>query len=340
MSRRRNEPWSRREFVSRLTLAGTAGLIGAPAKADPAEPPPETTTIKLQRSSAVCFAPYYVAEDLLRGEGFTDVQYVKEELGAAFQRQLLSGEVDFSVWAVPTLVVMVDKGDAVVGVTGLHVGCFELFAVGAVRSIRDLKGKRLAIPAIYGGAHLVLASMLAHIGLDPQKDVEWVVRPGPEAIRLLAERKVDAFMGFPPEPQELRAKKIGHLVVNMTTDRPWSQYFCCMVVSNREFVRKHPVATKRVIRAILKATQICLLEPERVARLIVDKGYASQYEYALQTVKGLPFAEWRQYDPGDAMRFFALRLHEAGIIKSNPQKIIAQGADWRFVNELKKELKG
>jgi NitT/TauT family transport system substrate-binding protein len=40
------------------------------------------------------------------------------------------------------------------------------------------------------------------------------------------------------------------------------------------------------------------------------------------------------------MRYFALRLHEAGMIKSSPQKIIAQGTDWRFLNELKKELKG
>ncbi len=36
-------------------------------------------------------------------------------------------------------------------------------------------------------------------------------------------------MGFPPDPQELRAKKIGHVVVNSNVDRPWSQYFCCML---------------------------------------------------------------------------------------------------------------
>jgi NitT/TauT family transport system substrate-binding protein len=40
------------------------------------------------------------------------------------------------------------------------------------------------------------------------------------------------------------------------------------------------------------------------------------------------------------VRFWALRLHEAGVIKSSPQKLIAQGTDWRFLNELKKELKG
>ncbi len=93
-------------------------------------------------------------------------------------------------------------------------------------------------------------------------------------MRLLAEGKIDAYLGFPPEPQELRAKQIGHVVVNSTADRPWSQYFCCMVAGNREFVRKHPVATKRALRAILKATDICALEPERAAQLLVDKGYA------------------------------------------------------------------
>ena len=54
----------------------------------------------------------------------------------------------------------------------------------------------------------------------------------------------------------------------------------------------------------------------------------------------VPYGKWREYDPEDTVRFYALRLHEAGMIKSSPQKIIAQGTDWRFLNELKKELKG
>ena len=58
-----------------------------------------------------------------------------------------------------------------------------------------------------------------------------------------------------------------------------------MVAAHREFVRKHPVATKRAVRAILKATDLCALEPERVAQLLVDKDYVSRYDYALQTMK-------------------------------------------------------
>jgi NitT/TauT family transport system substrate-binding protein len=73
---------------------------------------------------------------------------------------------------------------------------------------------------------------------------------------------------------------------------------------------------------------------------MVDHGYTERYDYALQTLKEIPYSRWRDYDPEDALRFYALRLREAGMIKSSPQKIIAQGTDWRFLNELKKELKG
>jgi NitT/TauT family transport system substrate-binding protein len=113
-----------------------------------------------------------------------------------------------------------------------------------------------------------------------------------------------------------------------------------MLVGNPDFVRKHPVATKRAMRAILKADQVCALEPERVARDIVDRGFTKSYDYALQTMQDVPYGRWRQYDPEDAVRFYALRLHEAKVIESTPQKIIAEYTDWRFLNELKKELKG
>ena len=182
--------------------------------------------------------------------------------------------------------------------------------------------------------------MLAHVGLDPRKDIQWVVHPVEEAIRLLQAGRVDAFMGFPPEPQELRARKIGHVVVNSTTDRPWSQYFCCVLLANREFVRKHPVATKRALRAFLKATDVCAREPERVARTLVEKRWTDREDYARQTIRELPYARWREYNPENTIRFYALRLHEAGMVKAGPQKLIAQGTDWRFLNELKRELKG
>ncbi|HEY7647734.1 MAG TPA: hypothetical protein VID04_01915 [Methylomirabilota bacterium] len=138
----------------------------------------------------------------------------------------------------------------------------------------------------------------------------------------------------------MRAKKIGHLVVSSALDRPWSQYFCCMVGANRDFVARYPVATKRALRALLKATDVCALEPDRAAQVLVDRGFTKQWEYARQTMRDIPYNRWREYDAEDTVRFYALRLHEIGMIKATPQKIIAQGTDWRFFNELKRELRG
>jgi NitT/TauT family transport system substrate-binding protein len=188
--------------------------------------------------------------------------------------------------------------------------------------------------------HLFLSVILAHVGLDPRRDVRWVAHPAAEAMELLSAGKIDAFLGFPPVPQELRARKIGYLILNSAVDRPWSQYFCCMVAANRDFVREHPVATKRAVRAIVKSADVCALEPERAARLLVAKGYTTRYDYALQTMQELPYGKWREYDPEDTVRFYALSLHDIGMIKTSPNKLIAQGTDWRFIRELKKELKG
>ena len=206
-------------------------------------------------------------------------------------------------------------------------------------AITDLRGKSVAVPGLGSSHHLYLSFIVAYVGLDPRKDISWVSAPLAEAKRMLAEGKVDAYLGFAPDPQELRANGVGHVLVNSSLDRPWSQYFCCIVAGNREFVAKHPIATKRALRAILKAADICATEPGRVARFLVARGYAPNYEYALQTMREVPYQKWREYNPEDTVRFYGLRLQEVGMIKSSPQTLIAQGTDWRFLNELKKELK-
>jgi NitT/TauT family transport system substrate-binding protein len=338
MNIRRDGHWSRREFLTNLSLVGGSALLGLKSDAVAAEPAPETTRIRLTSIPGVCVAPQYISEELLRSEGFTDVQYVKLQLGGLY-KAFAAGDVDLSMAYAPPFIIQIDAGEPIVLLGGVHAGCYELFGTDRVRAIRDLKGKTVAIPALGSPHHVFLASMAAYVGIDPRKDINWVTHPVPDSMRLLADKKIDALMGFPPVAQELRAKKIGHIVVNSGADRPWSQYFCCVMASNRDFVRKHPAATKRAMRAILKANQICALEPERTARLLVDKGFTPQYDYALQTMKEIPYGKWRDYDAEDSVRFYSLRLQEAGMIKSSPQKIISQGTDWRFLTELKKELK-
>jgi len=342
MNNQRDKNWGRREFISTLGVAATGALLGLRSESAAADPPPETTTIRLGKVPSLCLAPQYVAEEFLRAEGFTDIQYVGSGFdfgGVPGAKAIAAGRADIAMNFAAPLVISVDAGDAIVLLAGVHVGCFELFGTDRVHTIKDLKGKTVAILAQGSAQHVFLASMATQVGLDPSRDINWVTYPPTEAKQLLAEGKIDAFLGFPPDPQELRARKIGHSIVNSAIDRPWSQYFCCMVTANRDFVRKHPVATKRALRAILKGDQLCALDPDRGARAFLNQGYTANPEYARQAMKEIPYGRWRDYDPEDTVRFYALRLHEAGMIKSSPQKIIAQGTDWRFLRELKQELK-
>jgi NitT/TauT family transport system substrate-binding protein len=329
---------SRRDFLTSASLAAATGLVGLRRSlAD--EGSLETTAIRLVRTSGICPAPIYIAEELLRTEGFADVQYVSATGGVAAAEVTTRGEADFLLTFAAPLLIPMDAGEPLTVIAGAHVGCFELFANDAVHRIADLKGRSVGVQAIGSSQHVFLASMATYVGLDPDKDINWVTSSSPKPKELFADGKIDAFLGFPPEPQEMRSINIGHVIVNSALDNPWSQYFCCMVAGNTDFVREHPVATKRVLRAILKAADFCAADPEGAARRLVDGGFTQRYDYALQTLMDLPYDRWREYDPEDTLRFYALRLHEAGMITSTPNQLIAQGTDWRFFNELKRELK-
>jgi NitT/TauT family transport system substrate-binding protein len=340
---------SRRQFLTNTALAGAAGLggFGAWGKALAAEGPPEITTIRFEKDAGACIAPQ-AFQELLRAEGFTDIRYV--DLTEARLRRadaaksglitdmIAHGEVDFAREFAPANLLTMNTGGPITILAGLHLGCFEVFGKTEIRTLADLKGR--TVGANLYSDQALLTIMTALVGLDPARDLRWVITdPSRQPMDLFTEGKIDAFVAAPPELQEVRARNIGHVIVSSISDRPWSQYYCCMLATHTEFAQKYPVATKRVLRAILKAADLCVSEPKRVAQLLVDQGYTKHYDYALQALSDIRYDAWRDYDPEDTLRFYALRLHEAGLIQSSPNKLITEHTDWRFLNELKRELK-
>jgi NitT/TauT family transport system substrate-binding protein len=343
---------SRRDFLAGLSAAGTAGVLRARLSlAD--EAPPETTTIRVRFDDAPpnrignvadnssCAAPLYVAQGLLRIEGFTEVNYVPVKGGPSFAEAFTRGEIDFALMFVPGAIRRFQAGVPIMALAGVHPGCFGLFAHEHIRTFTDLKRKRIGIEDGLGTPpHLYVSIMAAHVGLDPQTDINWITTDDvADPMGLFVQGEIDALLAFVTEFPELRARKIGRMIVDMAMDRPWSDYFCCIAVGHRDFVRQYPIATKRAIRAILKATDLCATDPERAARRLVEGGFAQHYDIQLQMLTELPYNLWRELDPEDSMRFYALWLHEFGQLDSTPNAILAEGTDWRFLNELKRELK-
>ena len=148
-----------------------------------------------------------------------------------------------------------------------------------------------------------MTAMLAHVGVDANKDINWVTHPPADSMRLLAEGKVDAYLWCSPGTTGIAFEENRPLDLSMTTDRPWSEHYCCVFIARRDYVKANPVATKRALRAILKATSICTGEPERATRVLVERKLTDKYDYALQMMKELPFSRWRDYDPWRACAF-------------------------------------
>jgi len=136
---------SRRRFVATLSSAGAAGFMGATASFHQ-DTALEITSIRIAKNSTICIAPQYIADDLLRAEGFTDIQYL-ERAPAILSAALGRGEVDFSLHLSAPSIVAIDAGDRIALIAGVHVGCLELFAKEHIHSIRDLKSKKVGVQA-------------------------------------------------------------------------------------------------------------------------------------------------------------------------------------------------
>lgn len=332
---------NRRTFLAGLTAVGGASLIGTSTPAW-AEAPPETTSVRLSRyiGGAYCWAGLYMAGELLRAEGFTDVRYVQGDKSVDHSVWIANNEMDFSLNYVPIHLTSIDAGVPIKVLGGLHSGCLELIANDSVDSITDLRGKRVGVYTLVSPQYVLVSLMAAYVGLDPVNDIEWVIVPSDQAMaESFLAGKFDAFLGQPPRVQELRARKIGHTILNTTIDQPWSQHFCCMISATADYVNRYPIATKRVLRAIFKGADLCASNPPLVAQQMVDRGFVPSYDYALQTLNDIRYDRWRDYDAEASLLFYALRMHETGMIKSSPKTIIAEGTDWRFLDELKRELK-
>jgi NitT/TauT family transport system substrate-binding protein len=208
-----------------------------------------------------CLAPLYILDDLLRDEGFADVRYVPNRETLA--ENIARGEVDFGQdFSAPTI-IPIEAGVPMVMLAGVHLSCFALFGRESIRGAVDLKGKRVGVAngRVGDGTFVMLSIIAASVGLDPAKDINWVAFGPRDSAELFAAGEIDAFMTYPPWVQELRAHNV-HVILDSALDRPWSQYFCCMLIGASDFVHRNPVATKRVVRSMVRANDICAAKPD------------------------------------------------------------------------------
>jgi len=163
---------TRRRFLTTLSLAAAGGLIG-PSRASGAEGVLETTTLRLTRTPALCVAPLYVAEELLRAEGFTDIRHVATASATESATAIGAGQADLSFDFASAYIIGIDSGQAITVLAGSMAGCVELFAKEGINTVADLKGKRVGLRSLGATPHVLVSIMAAEVGLGSRRRWHW-----------------------------------------------------------------------------------------------------------------------------------------------------------------------
>ncbi len=336
-----------------FTAAGAAALVGcgdddkSPATLPDvgSEPPPEVTRIRMPAwdGSSLCLGPLLLATDFLPEEGLTPewVSYLPSD---SWAKLIDDGTFHLAQDFAASTIVGAASAPNLTILAGVHSGCVELFAREGINSPGDLAGKKVAVP--FGDTatspdYAFMLTLMNSIGLPAQRSV--ASYDADRLPTLLQNGQVDAVLAYPPGAENLRGLKGVRVILSTVDDRPWSSYYCCVLFANSQFARKNPVATKRAMRAVLKGVDLLSREPERAAKRLVElaspltPGSPLDYDVTLRWVKHLPYGLWRSMNPEDSLRFYALRLREAGEITRTPDEVI-KSADWRFLNQLKREV--
>src|SRR5262249_58284473 len=108
--------------LATMALAGCAGAFYTP-RSVAAEARLETTTVRLLKFPGICIAPQYVADELLRAEGFTDIEYVDAGPTVELSARVGRGEADFTLEFPARTIQTLDRGGARTGRGAGHGGC-------------------------------------------------------------------------------------------------------------------------------------------------------------------------------------------------------------------------
>ena len=271
-------------------LAMLAAGCGGPAKAPSASGDP--AKVRVAYLGLTCEAAMFVAQEkgYFEEEGL-DVEFVKTDWDG-LRDGLGLGRFDANYTLIMYLLKPIEQGLDVKITGGVHSGCLRVQA-GAkseIKSAADLKGKKIGIPTMGSPPFLFTSRVLAARGLDPQKDVTWVV-VAPEVMGLALEKgQVDAVADSEPLGSILAAQANVRTIADQAIDEPYRDEYCCATVVSGKFAASNPAGAAKVTRALLKGAMWVDKNPTAAAKLAVEKKYvASSAELNAQAIGKLKY---------------------------------------------------
>lgn len=255
--------------------------------------PAETGKVRIGYLGLTCEAAMFVAQEqgFFRDEGI-EVEFVKTDWDG-LRDGLGLGRFDANYTLIMYLLKPIEQGLDVKITGGVHTGCLRVQPAkdSGIKTVEDLRGKRIGIPTMGSPPFLFASRALAAHGLDPRKDVEWVVVAPEVASLSLDNGQVDAMADSEPLGSILEGMGKVYTVADQAVDEPYKDEYCCAVVVGGAFARRDPSSASKVTRALLRGALWVDKNPAAAARLSVEKKYiAASVEMNALAISKLGYA--------------------------------------------------
>jgi NitT/TauT family transport system substrate-binding protein len=301
-------------------------LVSAGTSAEPKQAP--LRKIVIAHVGGTCDSTVFIAktQGFFREEGFDaelvlgDWNFIKE--GLAF------GRITATQGLVMNYLKPIEQGLDARFTAGTHRGCLHILAPekSSIKTAADLKGKRIGVPSLGSSPWVFAARVIGDNGYDIRRDVEWRPFPVGELKLALDKNEVDAISLSDPVAEMLLSAGGVKSIVNQSTDAPYKDEYCCVVVVNGKIARKEPAVAAAITRAMLKAAAWIEANPRKTAELAVKaKFIGGDAELNTRVLTKLDYVPSVEGGRG-ATRTAAVALRRIGIITPNTdiEKLVAR----------------
>ncbi|HMJ92216.1 MAG TPA: ABC transporter substrate-binding protein [Candidatus Acidoferrum sp.] len=266
-----------------------------------------------------CEAPIFSAVEMgfFKEEGL-DVSLVKCDW-KNYKDVLALGGYDVTHHLIMYFLKPLEQGLDVKITGGIHRGCLRVQAKvdGKINNVKDLRGKRIGVPGMGTPPFIFANRVLGANGIDPSKEISWIVFPAGELGLALEKGEVDAIANSEPIGSMLIAQGKVKNVADQAVDMPYADEYCCAVIVNGKFLTKNPKASSAATRALLKAAKWVEANPKAAAKLSVERKYLAsspdQNTVAISHLRYIPSVTGAQ----TATRLAAAEMKRAGMLRSN-----------------------
>jgi NitT/TauT family transport system substrate-binding protein len=288
-------------------------LAGCKRTADSAS---DTMKIRVGYIGLTCEAPIFTAVEngYFKEEGL-DVSLVKCEW-ANYKDVLALGGFDITHHLVMYFLKPIEQGLDVKFTGGIHRGCLRVQAgtKGDIRTVQDLRGKRIGVPGMGTPPFIFANRVLGANGIDPKKEITWLVFPAGELGLALDKGEVDAVADSEPIGSMLLAAGKVRNIADQAKDAPYKDEYCCAVLVNGKFLQKNPKACAAGTRALLKAARWVEANPVAAAKLSVEKKYLAstteQNAVAISHLRYVPSVSGAE----NAVKLASTEMKRAGML--------------------------